>query len=58
MSGLSGSGLLLNVVLIASKPWVIFMFVYRLSISMVKRCVWGGTCMELILVRKCVVSLR
>lgn len=39
MSGLSGSGLLLKVVLIESMPRVWSMFVYKLSISIVKRCV-------------------
>ena len=39
VSGLSGSGLLLKVVLIESVPRVWSMFVYKLSISIVKRCV-------------------
>ena len=39
MSGLSGSGLLFKVFFIESIPKVRSIFVYKLSISMVKRCV-------------------
>ena len=39
VSGLSGSGLLLKVFFMESIPKVRSMLVYKLSISMVKRCV-------------------